>query len=86
MTELGPASKADRYSLAFLDPPYGKGLGEKALLGLASGNWLNPGAICVFEERTGTDIAVPAAFTLLDTRTWGETEVQFMRFATSSIV
>ena len=85
-TDLGPANKADRYSLAFLDPPYGKGLGEKALAGLASGNWLNPGAICVFEERTGTDIAVPAAFTLLDTRTWGETEVRFMRFATSSIV
>ena len=79
-TDLGPAGKADRYSLAFLDPPYGKGLGEKALSGLAGGNWLNPGAICVLEERAGTDIAVPAAFTLLDTRSWGETEVRFLRF------
>ena len=79
-TDLGPANKADRYSLAFLDPPYGKGLGEKALAGSASGNWLNPGAICVLEERAGTDVKIPAAFTLLDTRTWGETEVRFLRY------
>lgn len=84
--QLGPASKVDRYSLAFLDPPYGQGLGEKALSGLASGNWLNPGAICVLEERAGVQVSVPGAFTLLDTRTWGETEVRFLRFATNSVV
>ena len=80
-TDLGPANKADRYSLAFLDPPYGKGLGEKALAGLASGSWLNPGAICVFEERAGTAVTLPAGFTLLDSRTWGETEVRFLRYS-----
>ncbi len=80
-TDLGPAGKADRYSLAFLDPPYGKGLGEKALAGLASGNWLNPGAVCVLEERAGTAVTLPAAFTLLDTRTYGDTEVRFLKLS-----
>ena len=83
-TDLGPANKADRYSLAFLDPPYGKGLGEKALSGLASGNWLTPGAVCVLEERAGTLVDVPAAFTLLDTRTYGDTEVRILRFDVQS--
>lgn len=79
-TDLGPAGRSDRYSLVFLDPPYGKGLGEKALSGLASGNWLNPGAICVLEEREGTAVGLPEAFTLLDARTYGDTEVRFLRF------
>ncbi len=79
-TGLGPAGKNDVYDIAFLDPPYGKGLGEKALTGLASGGWLKPGAIAVFEERAGTEIAVPAPYEALDQRTWGDTEVRFLRF------
>lgn len=79
-TGLGPAGKNDVYDIAFLDPPYGKGLGEQALTGLASGGWLKPGAIAVFEERTGAEIAVPAAYEALDRRTWGDTEVRFLRF------
>lgn len=78
-TDLGPAGNMDPYDLAFLDPPYGKGLGEKALAGLADGKWLTPGAICMLEERAGTDVAIPAAFELLDTRTYGDTEVRFLR-------
>ena len=79
-TGLGPASNKDSYSLAFLDPPYGKGLGEKALTILADGNWLIANAICVLEERAGTEIKLPPAYTLLDTRTYGDTEVRFLRF------
>ena len=30
-TDLGPAGNMAPYDVAFLDPPYGKGLGEKAL-------------------------------------------------------
>ena len=30
-TNLGPAHPVEPFSIAFLDPPYGKGLGEKAL-------------------------------------------------------
>ena len=32
-TKLGPAHPVEPFSLAFLDPPYGKGLAEQALAG-----------------------------------------------------
>ena len=79
-TDLGPAGNMEPYGLAFLDPPYGKGLGEKALAGLADGGWLTPGAICVFEERVGTAVEIPRAFECLDTRTYGDTEIRFLRY------
>jgi 16S rRNA (guanine966-N2)-methyltransferase len=78
-TDLGPAGNMEPYGLAFLDPPYGKGLGEKALSGLAQGGWLKPGAVCVFEERAGANLAIPSPFEQLDARTWGDTEVRFLR-------
>jgi 16S rRNA (guanine966-N2)-methyltransferase len=80
-TDLGPASAKDSYSLAFLDPPYGKGLGEKGLEILAQGKWLTPGAIAVLEERAGVSVNFPAAYVLLDTRTYGDTEVRLFRYA-----
>src|SRR5919204_1742221 len=39
-TDLGPAHPMQPFSLAFLDPPYGKGLGEQALTSLRDGAWL----------------------------------------------
>lgn len=78
-TDLGPAGNMEPYTVAFLDPPYGKGLGEKALSGLAQGNWLMPGAVCVLEERAGSNLIIPPPFEQADTRTWGDTEVRFLR-------
>lgn len=82
-TDLGPAGTMAPFTLAFLDPPYGKGLGEKALAALAKGNWLLPGAIVVIEERAETPIALPPAFAEIDTRTYGDTQVFLARFARS---
>src|SRR5690606_6354466 len=50
-TDIGPAGNMAPYGIAFLDPPYGRGLGEKALVALRDGGWLEPGAVVVFEER-----------------------------------
>lgn len=83
-TDLGPAGNMDSYALAFLDPPYGKGLGEKALAILSDGKWLQPGAIVVLEERAGTAINFPAAYSVIDTRTYGDTAVTFLRFEAGS--
>lgn len=76
---LGPASKSDRYALAFLDPPYGQGLGEKALAGLSLGGWLAPGAVSVLEERADVMVVAPPGFTALDVRRWGDTQAHFFR-------
>ena len=49
-TKLGPAHPLEPFSLAFLDPPYGKGLAEKALVSAREGGWLKPQALIVVEE------------------------------------
>ena len=79
-TDLGPAGNMQPYDVAFLDPPYGKGLGEKALAALADGGWLVPGALCVLEERKGVNIAVPDLYDVVDQRTWGDTQAVMLRF------
>jgi len=80
-TDLGPAGRNGAATLAFLDPPYGQGLAERALASVAEGGWLAPGAIAVIEERKGAGVALPAAFTPFDQRTWGDTQALFARFA-----
>lgn len=76
-TDMGPAGNVEPFTLVFLDPPYGKGLGEKALASLIGGGWLAPGAAIVFEERAGTRIAWPEEVATVDERTWGDTTVFF---------
>jgi 16S rRNA (guanine966-N2)-methyltransferase len=80
-TQLGPAGRNGGFALAFLDPPYGQGLAERALASAAAGGWLAPGAIVVIEERKGTGVSLPAGFDGLDQRTWGDTQALFARFA-----
>lgn len=82
-TDLGPAGNMEPYGLAFLDPPYGKGLGEKALLALRDGKWLTPGAVVVLEERANSEAVLPDGFTEFDRRTWGDTQVVFGGFKVS---
>lgn len=79
-TDLGPAGNMDSYAIAFLDPPYGKGLAEKALAILGDGKWLQPGAIVVLEERAGVAIDFPPHYSVIDARNYGETAITFLRF------
>lgn len=76
-TDLGSAGNIAPFNLAFLDPPYGKGLGEKALGSLIDGGWLDSGGIVVWEERVGVALALPAALNECDRRQWGDTQVVF---------
>ena len=46
-TKLGPVAPLEPFTLAFLDPPYGKGLAEKALASAREGGWLKPAALVV---------------------------------------
>jgi 16S rRNA (guanine966-N2)-methyltransferase len=83
-TDLGPAGTVAPFTLAFLDPPYGRGLSERALTALADGHWLMPGAIAVLEERVSVDIALPPAFAELDRRTYGDTQILIARYAAAA--
>ncbi len=76
-TSMGPAGNVAPFSLAFLDPPYDHGLGEKALVSLRDGTWLLPGAVVVWEDRAGAAMAWPDGFTERNRRTYGDTQVAF---------
>ncbi|MDP4033112.1 MAG: 16S rRNA (guanine(966)-N(2))-methyltransferase RsmD [Pseudorhodobacter sp.] len=65
------------FSLIFLDPPYGKALGEAALAACIAQNWLAPGAIVVWEESAPPTI--PPGFTRLDQRKYGDTLITILR-------
>ncbi|MCX2723850.1 16S rRNA (guanine(966)-N(2))-methyltransferase RsmD [Roseibium salinum] len=79
---LGSAGTIEPFDLVFADPPYGKGLGEKALASAAAGGWLKPGAVCVLEERASADIEIPDGFSGLDRRKTGDSQVVFLSFGT----
>jgi 16S rRNA (guanine966-N2)-methyltransferase len=77
-TQLGPAARHGQFDLVFLDPPYGKGLGAKTLAELVRESWVAPGARLIVEDRKGEDLAVPEGLSVLDQRTWGDTQVWFL--------
>lgn len=80
-TQLGPAGNLGALGLAFLDPPYGKGLADKALASLVEGQWLAPGAVVVVEERAGTRLTAPPGLSFLDVRGYGDTAITFARLS-----
>ena len=52
-TKLGPVHPVEPFSLVFADPPYGKGLAERALTSAREGGWLTNDALIVVEETVG---------------------------------
>ncbi|MEM7620717.1 MAG: 16S rRNA (guanine(966)-N(2))-methyltransferase RsmD [Pseudomonadota bacterium] len=79
-TQLGLAEKFRDFDLVFIDPPYGQGLAEAALLSACQGGWLKHKAVCVVEERIGNQIVFPECFEIYDTRTYGDTQIVIASF------
>lgn len=79
-TDLGekPAGVGAPFDLVFLDPPYGKGLGDLALQRLISGHWITPDALAVFECGAEEAPVVPE-FETLDERLYGAAKVLFLK-------
>jgi 16S rRNA (guanine966-N2)-methyltransferase len=75
--KLGAAPEGGSFHLAFLDPPYGKGLVPPTLKALRDGGWLSTGALVVIEERAAAKVALPDGFILRETRRFGATQVVF---------
>lgn len=80
-TDLGPIEKFAPFDLVFLDPPYGRGLGEQALASAANGGWIVPEATIVLEERKDVVLDLPAGFTLKDRRDYGDTAIHILRYS-----
>jgi len=65
------------FTLIFLDPPYGKAMGEAALSAATAGNWIAPGAVIVWEENAAPQI--PPGINKLDQRPYGSTIITILR-------
>ena len=78
-TRLGPAHPLEPFDLVFADPPYGKGLAEKALVAARAGGWLKPQALIVVEEAADAGFAAPEGFTELERRKYDNSAFVFLR-------
>ena len=67
------------FDLAFLDPPYGKGLGEAALAALRAGGWLAEGAVIVFERGADEAELQAPGFEVIDQRRYGAAKLAVLR-------
>nr|WP_255733217.1 16S rRNA (guanine(966)-N(2))-methyltransferase RsmD [Ruegeria sp. Ofav3-42] len=74
-TRLGENTQA-AYDLIFLDPPYGKSLGQKALTKAIEGGWIADDALVVWEENA--PMVAPDGFTTQDNRRFGDTHISLM--------
>ncbi|MEE4120230.1 MAG: 16S rRNA (guanine(966)-N(2))-methyltransferase RsmD [Paracoccaceae bacterium] len=74
-TALGEVRGAP-FDLVFLDPPYGQGLGARALASAEAGGWLSTGATIVWEESAPQP--PPPGFALLDARRYGDTHLAIL--------
>ncbi|MBO6814247.1 MAG: 16S rRNA (guanine(966)-N(2))-methyltransferase RsmD [Rhizobiaceae bacterium] len=80
-TRLGSVGTRKPYDLVFADPPYGKGLGERAASSLVEGGWMNPEAVFVLEERNSAFPPLLHGFVLTDRRDYGETTIGLFELA-----
>ena len=80
-TSLGPAGTMGPVDLVFLDPPYGKGLGELALTSLRDNGWLKPDTTLVLEESSEVTVTLPPGFALDDRREYGAAAVHILSVA-----
>ena len=83
-TKPGAAHPMPPFSLVFLDPPYGKGFGPRALEGLRDGGWLVQDALIVVEESKAAQFVPPDGFIELERRVYDDTEFVFLKFGAAS--
>ncbi len=65
------------FDLVFLDPPYGKSLGEQAVATAIKGNWVAKDALIVWEDSA--EIAPQDTLDLLDQRKYGDTRISILQ-------
>ncbi len=79
-----PAHAQDAVGVAFLDPPYGMGLGEPALIALREAGWFLEGAIVLVEMAAKEAFTPPSGFRLFDERRYGTTRLVFLCHETAA--
>jgi len=79
-TALGdkPANLGEPFDLVFLDPPYGKGLGETCLERLVSGAWVHENSLAVLEVGADETPETPG-WTAEVIKDYGAAKVLFLK-------
>jgi 16S rRNA (guanine966-N2)-methyltransferase len=75
------AEKGSTFNLVFIDPPYGKGLADKALEEIAKGGILAAMGIIVVEHSSREEIVPPQGLERSQQRRYGDTAVSFFHNA-----
>ena len=81
-----PAGLGPPFDLAFLDPPYRKGLAGPALAALAKGGWLAPGAHALVETAAEEAPPAPPGYAALAARSCGPARITAYRLSDISAV
>ncbi|MCI4660729.1 MAG: 16S rRNA (guanine(966)-N(2))-methyltransferase RsmD [Neomegalonema sp.] len=76
-TRLG-ANDREPYTHLFLDPPYGKGLGNVAIAAALAHDWLTPGALVIWERGASEALEPPEGVSLADERQYGDTKIALL--------
>lgn len=66
------------YGLVFLDPPYGKALGEPAIFSAIEGGWMAPGTVIVWEDIEPPKIN--KQFHILNQKMYGKSTITVMKY------
>ncbi|MGH1459945.1 MAG: 16S rRNA (guanine(966)-N(2))-methyltransferase RsmD [Paracoccaceae bacterium] len=74
-----PTHEGAPFDLVFLDPPYGKQMGEAALRAALAGGWIDDQALIVWEESAA--ITAPEGWQVLDARKYGGTVISLLEKA-----
>jgi 16S rRNA (guanine(966)-N(2))-methyltransferase RsmD len=82
ITVLG--EKGERFDLIFIDPPYGKGLVEKAIEEIVQRGILAPTGIIVAEHSLRDEIVSPVGLAISQQRRYGDTAVSFFHEGSDS--
>ena len=70
--------RGESFSLVLLDPPYGKGLIDTALVVLAKSMLLTADACIVCETGDAETFALPQGFAVRDVRKYGKNKIHFV--------
>jgi 16S rRNA (guanine966-N2)-methyltransferase len=73
-----PSNSDAPYDLIFLDPPYGKQLGEAAMASAIRSGWIAEDALILWEESA--PISAPQGSDVLETRKFGGTNISFIHW------
>ncbi|WP_173932501.1 16S rRNA (guanine(966)-N(2))-methyltransferase RsmD [Chelativorans sp. Marseille-P2723] len=78
-TRLGPIGNMAPFGLVFADPPYGRGLSERAIVSALSGGWLTEDALLMIEESADSPFNPPPGIVLEERRNYASSTIAFCR-------